>query len=47
MWVGKLRNDEIDFVAKNDDETLFIQVTEKMDWDINSTIYKREIGNLK
>jgi hypothetical protein len=34
-------------VAKKFEDTIFIQVTEKIDWDIESKNYKREIGNLE
>jgi predicted AAA+ superfamily ATPase len=56
VHVGKLRNGEIDFVAEKSKETLFIQVTEKIDWDQvtekidwdeKSKNYKREIGTLE
>jgi predicted AAA+ superfamily ATPase len=48
VFSGKMwNNKEIDFIASKKNIELYIQVTEKIDWDKNSNNYKREIGNLE
>jgi predicted AAA+ superfamily ATPase len=45
---GKLKDGkEINFVASKEGWEIYIQVTEKIDWDIESKNYKRDIGNLR
>ncbi len=44
VYVGKLRNKEVDFIAQTGDKIIYLQVTLSLASD---TVKKRELGNLK